>query len=290
MQKAEMILRYLLIFGGVPKYLEQVNPEESFLTNLNKLCFRKNSFFLNEFDTVFKEQFKTVRIYSKIIESLSVSSKNKEELARELGLSSGGGFSEYLNNLEMGNFIRSFKAFSFAGKEKEKTRKFYLWDEWLRFYFSFIKPNENKIRINSNQDLFSAISEGRRNQYYGNAFENLILKNVDHLIEKLEISLGEVKNFGPYFRLSRTAGVEGVQIDLLIETHDKTLTIVECKNSSHSIGESIISEMESKIKAAGFPSQYFIRKVLISGGPVTSGLRKKGYFANILTFSDFLTC
>ncbi|MGZ3769122.1 MAG: ATP-binding protein [Bdellovibrio sp.] len=285
---SELVLKYLLIFGGIPKYLEQIRIEDSFNGNINKLCFRKNSFFLNEFDTVFKEQFKTAKTYTKIVKALSQSSKSKEELAEELGISPGGGFTEYLNNLEMGDFIRSFNAFNFVGGVKDKTRKYYLWDEWLRFYFSFIKPNESKIRINTSQDLFSMISEGRRNQYFGIAFENLILKNVEHLFRLLDISLGEIKNFGPFFRFSRTPGGKGVQIDLLIETNDNTLTLVECKNAAQPIGESIIREIDLKIKSARFPKKYFLRKVLVTGGTVTSGLKKKGYFSQIIYFEDFL--
>ncbi|MGZ3775018.1 MAG: hypothetical protein ACXVCN_14935 [Bdellovibrio sp.] len=168
----------------------------------------------------------------------------------------------------MGDFIRSYKGFDFVGGVKEKARKYYLWDEWLRFYFSFMKLQEAKIRINLGQDLFSAISEGKRNQFFGVAFEGLILKNVEYLFRALDISLGEVKNFGPYFKFARSPKQKGVQIDLLIETNDNTLTLVECKNSVQPIGDNIIQEIEAKIKAARFPKKYFLRRVLVTGGPV----------------------
>lgn len=285
---SEQILKYLLIFGGIPKYLEQINNKDSLESNLNRLCLRKNSFFLNEFETVFKEQFKQVKTYSKIVESLSNSSKNKEELAAAVGFSTGGGFAEYLHNLEMGDFIRQFGSFSFDGAQKLKTRKYYLWDEWLRFYFSFIKMNESKIKINTNQNLYNSLSEGKKNQFFGIAFEILILKNITHLLELLEISLTDIKNFGPFFRSARTKLGVGVQIDILIEENNKTITIVECKNSIQPLGISIINEMDKKIKAVQFPKSFFIRKVLVTGGPVSHELKKSGYFAQIIYFEDFL--
>ena len=35
----EETIKYLMVFGGVPKYLEQVNTNKSFNQNMNQLCF-----------------------------------------------------------------------------------------------------------------------------------------------------------------------------------------------------------------------------------------------------------
>ena len=37
------ILKYLLVFGGVPKYLEEVRLDRSFTQNMNRLCFSPSS-------------------------------------------------------------------------------------------------------------------------------------------------------------------------------------------------------------------------------------------------------
>jgi predicted AAA+ superfamily ATPase len=286
---SDQILKYLLVFGGIPKYLEQINQKESFYHNINNLCFKRNSFFLNEFETVFKEQFKKANTYTEIVKSLAKSRQNKEELCESIGSISGGGFSEYISNLEMGDFIRKFGSFSFTGGSKPKTQKYLLWDEWLRFYFAFVKPNEAKIKLNIRQDFFmTSISEGKRAQYFGIAFEYLILKNLTQLLELIEIPMSEIKNFGPFFKPSRSQKSEGVQIDLLIEENNRTLTLVECKNSTHPVGLEIIKEIDRKIIASDFPKKFFLRKVLVSGGPVTGDLQESDYFNQIIYFEDFL--
>ena len=38
-----------------------VDPSRSFANNMNRLCFTKNGFFVNEFETIFKEQFKVAK-------------------------------------------------------------------------------------------------------------------------------------------------------------------------------------------------------------------------------------
>ena len=49
------VAEFLMIFGGIPKYLEQVDPKKSLADNLDRLCFSRHAFFLQEFDTIFKE-------------------------------------------------------------------------------------------------------------------------------------------------------------------------------------------------------------------------------------------
>ncbi|ETR66702.1 MAG: hypothetical protein OMM_12457 [Candidatus Magnetoglobus multicellularis str. Araruama] len=39
------IAKFLMVFGGIPKYLEQVDPQFSFSENMDRLCFQKKWFF-----------------------------------------------------------------------------------------------------------------------------------------------------------------------------------------------------------------------------------------------------
>ena len=64
------ICKFLIVFGGIPKYLEQIDPHTSFENNIDRLCFQKNGFFINEFETIFKEQFKVIKTYEKIAREL----------------------------------------------------------------------------------------------------------------------------------------------------------------------------------------------------------------------------
>jgi hypothetical protein len=44
------IAKFLMVFGGIPKYMEQLDPRLSFSDNVDRLCFQKNGFFVNEFE------------------------------------------------------------------------------------------------------------------------------------------------------------------------------------------------------------------------------------------------
>ena len=53
----EEVLRYLLVFGGVPKYLEEIDVHRSFNENMNSICFSKNGSMLKEAEKIFHSQF-----------------------------------------------------------------------------------------------------------------------------------------------------------------------------------------------------------------------------------------
>jgi len=291
------IQKYYMIFGGIPKYLEQIDPMLSLPKNMDHLAFQRGGFFINEFETIFKEQFKVSKKYEAIVNALARRSLAKEELSRVVKMSSGGGQSQYLEHLEQAGFVRSFAAFDFEKGQKSKTRKYVLWDEWIRFYFYYVKSNLHLISENTKAGLFERLTERSLDSYFGLAFERLCYKNFPLLLKALDLRLDEVVNFGPYFKQGSRAGgksrknkaaASGVQIDLLIERRGHTLMLVECKFSSNPISVDVIKEVETKIKFLGAPRRYSIEKVLLVGGDVTPELEGKKYFNKIISMSSII--
>lgn len=47
-----------MLLGGIPKYIEEIKQRLSIDENINKLCFQKNGFFVNEIEKIFFSQFK----------------------------------------------------------------------------------------------------------------------------------------------------------------------------------------------------------------------------------------
>jgi AAA+ ATPase superfamily predicted ATPase len=46
-------LKYYLIFGGVPKYLESIQTNQSYVKNIEYLCFTKTGLFYKEYEKIF---------------------------------------------------------------------------------------------------------------------------------------------------------------------------------------------------------------------------------------------
>lgn len=285
------VSKFLMIFGGVPKYLEQLDPKKSLTLNLDRLCFQKNGFFVKEFETLFKEQFKVVRNYENIVEILAKGSLSKEKLAQIVQIDSGGGLKYYLDQLERADFIKSFQSFSFNKNSRSKTKKYVLWDEWLRFYFNYMQPNIQIIESNNRPGGFENFVSNSFDTYLGLAFERFCFKNIYSIFDALDISHFNVVNYGPFFKQgSRKSSSKssGLQIDILIEQKGAILTLIECKFSVNPIGPTIIQEIEKKIHLLQAPKKYTIEKVLICANGVSSSLRKENYFHKILELDSIL--
>lgn len=279
------VAKYLMIFGGIPKYLEQIDSNKSLFQNIDRLCFQAGGFFIEEFDTIFKEQFKSVKTYSTVVRLLSQKSMSQEVLANKMKIKSGGGFTDSLLSLERAGFILKQTPYQLFGERKNKTNRYVLWDEWLRFYFTYMSNNLDLIRKNKKPGFFEKISQNSLSNYWGLNFERLVLKNLETLCEQLDFTLADIINYGPYFKQGeRIEGtqVKGLQIDLLIQRRDLTLVIIECKFTENPVGTSVISEFKKKEKLIKIPRNHNIERVLISASGVTSQVEDARFFNHIL--------
>jgi len=283
------ITKFLMIFGGIPKYLEQIDPNESLENNLDRLSFTKHGFFISEFETIFKEQFKTIRRYEKIVELLSRNKLSKEELQHETNSGRGGSFSTSLHQLEMAGFIIKEPSLSFGDQAiKTRTIRYILSDEWLRFYFRYIKKNLTVIKKQTALGLSSKILGKSFSNYLGLTFELFCKKNISQVLKYLNIEPTSVIEIGPYFKQgSRLREENGVQIDLCLKRKGHILTIIECKFSEKKVGVEIISEIEEKIKNMKIPHSFSVEKVLISANGISLELEERDYFHKVMTIEDF---
>jgi hypothetical protein len=268
-------LKYMLIFGGIPKYIELINPKFSFNKNIQMLCFEKNAYFANEFEKVFYSQFKKHRIHEKIISLLSKENLTLEEISHKLKIASSGGLKRYLTELEDASFIRT------ASFEEKKGKKYKLFDEYLIFYFKFIKPHLKLIQAGQSKNLFNEQIQSVWTPWTGIAFENFCFKNLSLIARILDIE-GKIKNFGPY----SSKKYQGAQIDLLIQTTEKVMYVVECKYYQKPVESSIIKDFDKKIKALTEFKNYSFKKVLISPHGVSEELRESEYFDFVIKDED----
>ena len=284
------IAKFLMILGGVPKYLEQIDPTKSFAANMDKLCFTKNSFFMTEFETLFKEQFKVIKTYELIAETLAKRGDSKEGLAERIDMKPGGGLSGYIQALEQADFVKVFSPLSITG-QGEKTKKVVLWDEWLRFYFAYIKPNKRVIELNTKPGLFQQLAGKSIDTYFGLAFERFCMKNLPGLLAATGIPLNEVLGYGPFFRQPgrKNSNDSGLQIDILVHRQGHVLTIIECKFQTTPVGLSVVQEVEKKLNFLKPNKLYTVEKMLVCAGPITKDLQQIGYFHKILDLDAFLT-
>ncbi len=286
-KKAKLVSAYekfkiLSVTGGVPRYLEEIDPNKSAEENIFYLAFRRGGLLLEEFGRIFSDLFlKRSPRYKQIVERLADGSASLEQIAIAVRMEKGGTLSEYLDDLVETGYVAKDFAWNFNTGKRSAIFRYRLKDNYLRFYLKFIAPYKEQIEKNQVRTLpqWSTIM--------GLQFENLVDANFHALFSLLGINSDEIIYDSPYFQRA-TINQPGCQIDYLIQSKYKTLYVCEIKFSKKEIGASIISGVKQKIKRLPKASKFSIRPVLIHVNGVTDELREADFFAHIIDFGQML--
>ncbi len=280
-------LTYLNLTGGVPWYLELLNPKYSSLENIRTLCFAKDGTLVEEFDRIFHDLFdKRGEVCKKIIRSLVKATISYEELSKKINYSASGSLANHVNELITAGFIERNFTWQIKNKKISKLSTLRLKDNYLRFYFRFIEPNLSKIHQGLFEDINISSLPGWAS-IQGLQFENLVLNNRKLIIHELKIEPENIVFDGPFYQ-TPTANQTGCQIDYLIQSKYNTLYLCEIKFSPNQIKTNVINEVAMKIKNLKTSNGFSVSPVLIHANGIEDNIDDSEYFRSIIDFSSFL--
>lgn len=279
--------KVLSVTGGVPLYLEHIDPTQSAEENIKRLCFIPEGILFGEFDKIFSDLFsKRSEKYKKIIVALSSRPSTQEVIYKNLGLKKSGDTGDYLEDLIQAGFISRDFTWRIDQEKMSRLSQYRLSDNYSRFYVKQIYPNHLKIE---NKQLTTAVLNHLPgwDSLMGLQFENLVLCNRRLLWPILKIAPEEIVYDNPYFQ-RKTTRSDSCQIDYLIQMKYNTLYICEIKFSKDKIGMDAIKDMKKKIAALMLPRHFSYRTILIHVNGITDDVRDDGFFANTIDFGQFL--
>ncbi|MCB1118670.1 MAG: ATPase [Chlamydiia bacterium] len=274
--------KVLSVTGGVPRYLEEINPHLAAEEIIYRLAFRKGALLVKEFDRIFNDLFsRRSHRYKEIVKCLAEGSADLSEIAQAIDMELGGTISDYLDDLVETGYVARDYTWNIKNGTESKLSKFRLKDNYIRFYLKYIEPKLHRIEKNQLKVVPAWTS------IMGLQFENLVLNNIHRLVQLLNIDSNEIVYDSPYFQRP-TKEHRGCQIDYMIQTQFNTLYVFEIKSSKDKIGTQIISELKDKITALAKPKNISYRPILIHVNGVTDTLIEANYFSHIIDFSQFL--
>jgi AAA+ ATPase superfamily predicted ATPase len=279
--------KILSVTGGVPKYLEEIDPKRGAEENIKRLCFTRGGFLVEEFEQVFSDVFlRDSEFYKKILEILCAGAKEMPAIKSLLTGDQHGRVSEYLRELELAGFVARDHTWNLKNGTDARLSRFRLKDNYLRFYLKYVRKNLGKIDRNG-YAFKSLTSLPEWPTIMGLQFENLVANNRSQLHRLLRLNPEEIVNENPFYQ-HKTARQPGCQIDYLIQTKFDTLYVCEIKFSRNEIGSAIIPEIRAKIGALSRPRGMSCRPVLIHVNGVNEEVIDSDYFAHIVDMGELL--
>ncbi len=216
-----------MIMGGIPYYLSLLDPDLSYVQNIDNLFFRKKAELWDEFEHLYRTLFKNSDKYIQIVQCLSEKrcGYTRREIAQKTGIEANGKLTKMLNDLVNSGFV---KMTNFYGNKK-KEALYQSSDYYTNFYFKFLKDNPGK-----DEHYWSkAIDNPSRRSWAGLTFEQVCKDHIDQIKTKLGIAGVLSEEYVWFSKENEDLGIPGAQIDLLIERRDRMINLCEIKFSTN---------------------------------------------------------
>lgn len=275
------VLQIYSALGGIPFYLDVLDPKISPTKNLYKLMVDRGGMLYAcvEYEQLFRCLFARDGVHRKVIDTL-VANKygmSHAELAQEVTGNSkpSGALLRMLENLERSELVERRAMFLDSGK----GARLFVTDEYIRFASRWLR--DSKIN-DSNMTTYASFNKLFGSQSYAAwqrfDLELIAFKNVHLITQALGLAGVSVEPF-IYYRNG------DVQIDLLLERGDRTITLCEAKSydSQYAPTEKDVKRFRARreairdlLKSKRKPEQ-FINYCYI----VRNGIKRNRYFHEI---------
>lgn len=281
----------LSVTGGVPMYLEEIDPTLTTNENLRRMAFTKGGTLFNDFTRIFNDVFGAkAKDKRQILSALAFESKTLSEISESLGKVRGGHVSEALEELELAGFLERDGGINPATGKEAKIARYRIRDNYTRFYLRFIEPYSAMIRRGAFNFVSLETLPGW-DSILGLQFENLVLNNASELISRLGLDRSLVLSVAPYRKRAsrerrKAESDSGCQIDILIQLR-QAMYPVEVKRRN-AIGVEVVEQMKEKVARLPNPNAVSIRPVLVYDGSLSPAIVENAYFADVVSAADLL--
>ncbi|WP_199438538.1 AAA family ATPase [Vibrio owensii] len=274
--KAEQI-RYSLVCGGIPSYLQSFNYSETLEDNLQRLAFSPSGELFREYETLMNDLFraKGTRI-KQILEALSKGNLSAAEIAKKLKLQKPNGhLYDDLLMMQHSSFITPLYKWNFKeGGLVEYDPVYVITDPYLRFYYKAIKPN---IKTNAKKPV---PLPANLDSILGLQFEYVMRENIELLYNALGLTEAEIINAAPF-------QTTGLQIDWLIETK-RYFYIVEFKFQAKQLGSSVLRDMDKKIHKLDIPHNKSVRTAIVHVNGAEDRVKESAFIDYLIDLCDLV--
>ena len=281
------IIDVLSVTGGIPRYLEEIDPAATANENIRRLCFSPKGILREDFDEMFSDVITRQPTFTALVmRSLVDGACSVTEIAEALGMEKSGRITDALLQLEESGIVSSDCGKNPATGGDVRSVRYRLKDNYSRFYLKYIEPA--KAVIDGGAFEFGSLDRlDGWESVMGLAFENMVVNNFRDLIAPIGFGSAHVVSAAPYRRsASRNGARDGVQVDLLVQTR-RAICVVEVKRQRE-IGRDVIDEVSGKVRRVPCRDGMSVRTALVYEGHLAPIVEADGYFDAIIPFRQLM--
>lgn len=276
------IVNVLAVTGGVPRYLENLDPTVSADENIRRMCFTPTGPLVDEFDQIFSEIFEeSAGVKKQILHALAKGPLTATEIADSLKTDRNGHLTRNLEELALAGFVAKECGLNPATGAGQKIATYRIRDNYTRFYLHHVEPRRAAIRAGAFRFTALAALSGWKT-IVGLQFENLIVSHYRELLPYLHLGQALILSAAPF----RKSGPNGVQVDLLLQL-ENACYVVEVKHQAQ-IGKSVEAEVAERVARLPRKGRKSIRTVLVYDGELDPAVEDGGFFDVLVSSRQLL--
>lgn len=240
----EIKCNYLSLFSTYPYYLSAINQNLSFDDNLKNLLFNQYGTFFTLPDQLLSNSTKVQDVYNSILLAIAHRKRTIKDISDYIHEESAK-VAKYLSTLLDSEIV--VKCETFMGNKK--TNYYEISDTLLKFWYTFIFDNQERIKING-EKVYQE-KEEQIKQFLSHGFEEVCRLYIQYLNEKGLLS--EVFLKPQTYKVEKSKLGRSIELDGLSLSHN-TLLIIECKYRSIPFDKTMLNHLIENTSV--FPSKY----------------------------------
>ncbi|MEA1945161.1 MAG: ATP-binding protein [Euryarchaeota archaeon] len=284
---AERAIEFYSVLGGIPLYLLEFDPEKNVFENIREHILTKGEILYEEAETLLKEELREYYLYISIFEAIA---KGKTRLVE---------ISDYskVPQKDLPKYVGTLMRLELVGKEhpvteaeRSKKTRYFIKDNFFRFYFRYVHPNKAEIEYGYSEKVVQVVKKDF-DSFVGILFENIARDFMmkPETMEKLPFSFSRVgRQWGKIKGAPRGKNV--YEIDIVgLNDKSKEIMFIECKwkELSERDAMNVLNEVKEKSRFVqwnkGARKEYFGLVAKNIGGK--DKLRTEGSF--VFDLDDF---
>jgi AAA+ ATPase superfamily predicted ATPase len=226
------------VIGGVPKYLEMWNDAWPVFRNIEEVVLSPVTIFRQEPAFLIQDELPEARTYLSILDAIGTGMKTPSGIGTVAGLALPH-VGKYLQTLLFLGLVRREVSLDVDDPEHTRTTRYEIADPYLRFHFTFLRPNSSLLEQNRVGAVMQIIRE-RFEAYVGHT-------GYEEVCRRLLIEQGDAGELS--FVPERVGRIWTRQAEFdvaAIDRKHKTVILGECKWTGKKMGVEVLANLERK--------------------------------------------
>ena len=227
------IIKTLCFTDTFPYYLTNIDTNLSFIDNLDRLFFSKESLFINDPSKLLTSEIEMSGLYSGIMRNIAIGNNTISLLSNALNLETAV-ISTYLDKLIKYKVVSKHYMFN-------STRLTYykIVDRMTIFYFRFILSNNELIKLGYGKMIKEEIND-KIDDFIHHAFEDLCITYLENQTKKMKLH-GIFSEYSNY-KVENSPLGHSIEFDIVSSSKDRLL-IGECKMTKNKKSIDVLEKM-----------------------------------------------